>query len=442
MRELELDGIHDDAEHVVLRDSDGEQYTLRIDEALRAAVRRDRPALGMIQAAERAPLRPREIQAMLRSGRSAEEIAEIAGLGVEHVRRYEGPVAAERAFIAERARGFHVGRGGGPLFGELVTQRLRARQADPEAAIWDAWRRPDGTWTLELAFTAGGRRREGHWVVDMTRQSVQSEDDEARWLTDDDADRAEPSGRERPRLSAVRARVYDVEADGGVERGRSHDPHPTGSWRPVRPDPRDEHPASFGEDELDALNARRGLHPVPAVSRGGSASTGTPVDDEPTTHRTGDLGTVWSSLADPDAEAQRDHARGDVPDSMDPDPMDPDPMDPDATDPDEMGPDVAGPDETDPDGTDDEFEATEGHDGGGDQQRNQDAAASGREQVDTSQLTPLPGFDGERGNGARSEHAEDERSSQRKPRPKRGSGRGKRTSMPSWDEIVFGSKND
>lgn len=43
MRELELDGIHDDGEHVLLVDSDGERYTLRIDKALRAAVRSDRP---------------------------------------------------------------------------------------------------------------------------------------------------------------------------------------------------------------------------------------------------------------------------------------------------------------------------------------------------------------------------------------------------------------
>ncbi|MCU6387466.1 DUF3071 domain-containing protein [Enterobacter quasiroggenkampii] len=39
MRELELDGIHDDGEHVVLIDSDGDRYTLRITQALRAAVR-------------------------------------------------------------------------------------------------------------------------------------------------------------------------------------------------------------------------------------------------------------------------------------------------------------------------------------------------------------------------------------------------------------------
>ena len=75
MRELELDGIHDDGEHLILTDSDGERYTLRIDEALRAAVRRDRPALGMIRAAEAGALRPKDIQAMLRSGRSAEDLS-------------------------------------------------------------------------------------------------------------------------------------------------------------------------------------------------------------------------------------------------------------------------------------------------------------------------------------------------------------------------------
>src|SRR5699024_8058851 len=106
MRELELDGIHDDGEHVLLVDSDGERYTLRIDRALRAAVRSDRPALNMIQADDAAPLRPREIQAMLRSGRSAEDISEASEIPLEHVRRYEGPVLAEREWTAQRARVF------------------------------------------------------------------------------------------------------------------------------------------------------------------------------------------------------------------------------------------------------------------------------------------------------------------------------------------------
>src|SRR5690606_21123822 len=106
MRELELDGIHDDGEHLLLVDSDGERYTLRIDRALRAAVRSDRPALNMIQAADSTPVRPREIQAMLRSGRSAEDIADASEIPLERVRRYEGPVLAEREWTASRARTF------------------------------------------------------------------------------------------------------------------------------------------------------------------------------------------------------------------------------------------------------------------------------------------------------------------------------------------------
>src|SRR5690625_4582877 len=185
MRELELDGIHDDAEHVILVDSDGERYTLRIDEALRAAVRRDRPALGMIQAAGAAPRRPREIQAMLRSGRSAEDIAEVSQVPLDHVRRYEGPVLAEREWAAQRARAFPVGRGG-PSLDEVVTERLAARQATEDTA-WDAWRRPDGSWTLELSFSAAGRTRQAHWMADLDNRTVSALDDEARWITDEEA---------------------------------------------------------------------------------------------------------------------------------------------------------------------------------------------------------------------------------------------------------------
>src|SRR5690625_1575291 len=224
MRELELDGIHDDAEHVILVDSDGERYTLRIDEALRAAVRRDRPALGMIQAADAAPLRPREIQAMLRSGRSAEDIAEVSQVPLDHVGRYEAPALAEREWAAERARAFPVGRGGPPL-DEVVSERLAARQATEDTA-WDAWRRRDGSWTLELSFPAAGRTRQAHWMADLDNRTVSALDDEARWITDEEAP-PEPL-RGRARLMAVKSSVYDLEADGSFDdesRGRGAPGH-------------------------------------------------------------------------------------------------------------------------------------------------------------------------------------------------------------------------
>lgn len=387
MRELQLDGIHDDGDHLVMTDSDGERYTLRIDEALRAAVRRDRPALGMIQAAQHAPLRPREIQAMLRAGRDAEEIARIADVDVEHVRRFEGPVLAEREYIAERARTFHVGRGGGPTLGDLAAQRLRARQADPEAR-WDAWRNDDGTWTIELAFEAGGRAREAHWNVDMPRQAVTADDDEARWLTDDEAPVA-GEGRGRPRLTAVKGRVYDVEADGGVD----HEEAPSTPWGSVRRTPRDEHPAAIAEDDLDALNARRGLR---------SLTSRTAPSDASQEGQEGQEGSVWSRLdeaADPDAEALREHA--------------------DEVDPPEGGDTEA--DEVEGEGA----ETRDAEDGTGTDAEDRTPSAPESHHGDTVELTPLPGFDGE---GS--------------PAPAKKKPRTKRSSIPSWDEIVFGSKSD
>lgn len=381
MRELQLDGIHDDGDHVVLTDTDGAQYTLRIDEALRAAVRRDRPALGMIQSAAQTPLRPREIQAMLRAGRDAEEIAEIADVDVEHVRRYEGPVLAERGYIAERARTFAVGRGGGPALGEIAARRLRARQAG-EDTRWDAWRHDDGTWTVLLAFEAGGRQREAHWTVDMTRQSVTADDDEARWLTDDEEPGAdEPRGRVR--LAAVKGRVYDVEADGGVV--------PREATAAARRSARDEHPATFGEEELDALNARRGLRSVPARAA------------EP--QDTGQLGTsVWSPISDApdtrgsDEEARREHAVA----TLD----EPEDVDLEVTRADDPAEDSRAGSTTDRPAETGPVAAEGEHDG--------------------PELTPLPGF----GDDTPAE-----------PTPTRRRPRGRRSSIPSWDEIVFGSKN-
>src|SRR5690606_38905484 len=138
----------------------------------------------------------------------------------------EGPVLAERAYTAQRCRSFPVGRGDGPTLGEIVSERLAARRAEDDAR-WDAWRRQDGTWELELVFTAGGRERSAHWVADLDRRSIVAEDDEARWLVDEDPAAPEP-GAGRARLTAIKRSVYDIEADGSFE-----DPGPRSRPRPL-----------------------------------------------------------------------------------------------------------------------------------------------------------------------------------------------------------------
>lgn len=185
MAELELIGLHEDGEHLVLAAADGQRYRLPIDEPLRAAVRRDRPQLEQIRAEQAGVLSPREIQARVRAGQTAQEIADTSGLTVEHVRRFEGPVIAEREFIAEQARQTRIGRDvGAPLLGELVLDRLAARGVDTADLAWDAFREQGAGWTVVARYTVQDEAREARWGYDPSARAVHADEDEARWLSE------------------------------------------------------------------------------------------------------------------------------------------------------------------------------------------------------------------------------------------------------------------
>lgn len=210
MQDLTLVGVHDDGEHLVLVDTEGRRFRLPIDESLRSAARRDRsrPLPFRVEADDR--MRPREIQARIRAGQTAEDVAQAAGVPLEHVRRYEGPVLAEREYFAQQARRVRVRRSPGtlaaPTLEEVVGQRLSHRAVDPGAATWDAWRSDDGTWTIQITYQAGDRERRARWSYDPHVRHVASLDDEARWLTEPDAPE-EPAAPPARRLTPVREAV-------------------------------------------------------------------------------------------------------------------------------------------------------------------------------------------------------------------------------------------
>jgi len=221
MGELELVGLHEDGEHLVVVAPDGQRFRLRIDDPLRAAVRRDRPQLEQLRAEQAGSLSPREIQSRIRAGATAQEVADAAGVPVESVRRYEGPVLAEREYVAEQARGTRVGRdSGAPLLGDLVTDRLAARGVDVGSLAWDAAREGTGPWTVVARFVVDDGPRTARWTYDPVRRAVAADDDEARWLSETEID--EPAARRH--LAAVRDVVFDLEAMGEVT---PEEPEPT-----------------------------------------------------------------------------------------------------------------------------------------------------------------------------------------------------------------------
>ena len=250
MRDLRLIGVQDDGQHLLLSDSEGEHFRVQLDEPLRAAARRDRPRLGQLQIEIDGGMRPREVQALIRGGLSAEEVAGRSGWPVEKVRRYEGPILAEREYVAGLARAVRLrgrsARGASaPTLSARVSQRLSGRGVDPGAAEWDAARSTEGDWTVILTFPAGGRERQARWSFDVPARTVAAVDDEARWLSEEDAS-GTTSPLPAPHLVSAPVRtttVYDVEAEGGV--GSARHPAPRGGS------------SSSTDEPLDLMSAMR-----------------------------------------------------------------------------------------------------------------------------------------------------------------------------------------
>ncbi|MER5774094.1 septation protein SepH [Streptomyces sp. NPDC002039] len=225
MPELRVVAVSNDGTRLVLKAADSTEYTLPIDERLRAAVRNDRARLNQIEIEVESHLRPRDIQARIRAGASAEEVAQLAGIPVDRVRRFEGPVLAERAFMAERARKTPVRRPGentGPQLGEAVQERLTLRGADKESVQWDSWRRDDGTWEVLLVYRVASEPHAASWTYDPPRRLVVAVDDEARSLigeSDDLPATPEPSFPFVPRIARLpRDRPLDRALDRQMER--------------------------------------------------------------------------------------------------------------------------------------------------------------------------------------------------------------------------------
>jgi hypothetical protein len=266
MHDLRLVGVHEDGEHLLLSNAEGERFLLTVDDALRAAVRRDRPHLGQLQIEIEGGLRPRDVQARIRAGATADEVAALAGWPVEKVRRYEGPILAEREHVAGLARDVRLRRRGGSVtLGAEVARRLTARGVDPDQVRWDSWRVEGDPWTIVVTFPAGGRERSARWHLDLAGRSVTPGDDEARWLSEDQPEGEGPLAGAR--LSAVSlspagtpgsGHVYDVEVDGGI--GAAD----TGTW------------SSSNGEALDLVGAMRARRQAGRGSRRRAASHGGP----------------------------------------------------------------------------------------------------------------------------------------------------------------------
>jgi Protein of unknown function (DUF3071) len=189
MQELRFVAVSEDGSYAVLAvPGRSGRFILSIDERLRAVAMGQTSRLAQYEIEVESPLRPKEIQARIRAGETAEEIADAAGIPVERVRWFEGPVLAERAYIADQAQAASVRRAGDPggsgsRLGDIVPERLTASGGAPEDGQWDSRKRGDGHWQVTLTFPSGGRLHTAEWVFDPRRRHVMPDDDNAARLS-------------------------------------------------------------------------------------------------------------------------------------------------------------------------------------------------------------------------------------------------------------------
>jgi len=233
MVHLRLIGVTEDGRRLRLVSDAKVEFTVDVDDRLRAALSGestadettqggDQARLGQLETRMESTLRPRDIQARIRSGETPESVAQVAGTSVDKVMPYAAPVLAERAHVAERAQRASVRRrpseGGvssaARTLGDAVGSHLRSRNVDPETVSWDAWRREDGRWTLTGTYTTTGRVGAAHFSFDAPGNYVVADDDDAHWLLGEvpdepaapvDPARDDLSDARRRRLSAVPA---------------------------------------------------------------------------------------------------------------------------------------------------------------------------------------------------------------------------------------------
>ncbi|TLP66423.1 septation protein SepH [Microbispora triticiradicis] len=152
------------------------RYVLPVSDRLRAALDGSPACRTRHEIQVDKSLSPKEIQARMRAGHSAEEIAALAGIPVERVRRYEGPVLHERDYMVVQAQRsavlLHPKGESRQTLADLVNECLLRYGLTAGAVEWDAAKRDDGLWLVKIRFLWMGNVQVVEWLYDPRRQQT------------------------------------------------------------------------------------------------------------------------------------------------------------------------------------------------------------------------------------------------------------------------------
>jgi hypothetical protein len=139
-------------------------------------------------------LSPKEIQSLLREGKTEEQVARLAGTEVDWIRRFSFAILAERRDVIDAVRAATLSKPrlgpSGMTIGDAVEENLGSKRLRMGAeAIEDAWKamRKNGRWQVSFEYESRGQKRLARYSFDPNTRQVEPLNDialELGWRAD------------------------------------------------------------------------------------------------------------------------------------------------------------------------------------------------------------------------------------------------------------------
>lgn len=205
----ELRVVRREDQSLIVAGEDGVEHRLIVDSSVFAELRHLHR-----QAAGGSRINPREIQALVRAGRTRGEIAELTGADENDIERYEEPVLAERRFVLQNAQAVPVrtspSEQAEQQFGSVIAERLIGLGA--RGVEWSSWRDEDAGWMIGLDFESHDVAHHAVWAFEHRKGVLSPLTPDAETLSR----QGEVGDRLIPKLRAVDASESRSRFDSGA----------------------------------------------------------------------------------------------------------------------------------------------------------------------------------------------------------------------------------